>query len=390
MMRAATRMSLLFVLATVGCGGRGNVDLLESRLREQEDRLSTVKSQLDEARSELTIARKESRALRNQLADRGKPALLPERADALFRANGVQFNQLFTGGLDRDGHAGDELLIATLVPHDAQGEMVKLPGRIQLEAFDLAQSGEKRTIGRWEFDTDQAIQHWHRGYLASGYMFRLPWQQVPKHSRLLLHARLTVSDGRQFDTTREVTITPPTETLAQNQTPPRLPPVDDSRSRRSAETRPRLPNQSVTQAGSQSSAAMPFLLNPSDGGDSKQAPAFPENADHPPADNPFFDEPSADSKKPSGTQPSPALTLKPADPPQLLPTRIRPVPLPPARGDAKPGTDNSRSKNRRPYNRRPHPVTPNKPDSGPRLFRRSAPPLRTSDNFTEQTQPAYH
>lgn len=386
MIRFTTRMSFLFALAAIGCGGRGNVDLLESRLREQEDRLSALQSQLEQTRSELTIARKESRTLRTQLASQGKPALLPERAEVLFRAAGMQFNQLFTGGLDRDGRTGDELLIATLVPHDAQGEMVKLPGRIQLEAFDLAQSGEKRKIGHWSFNTDQAATHWHRGYLASGYMFRLPWQQVPEHSRLVLHAKLTTPDGRQFDATREVEIAPPIKSVAQGHSPARLPTLDDPTGSRFAETPSRVPAPPIRQTGGRSPAPLPLLLSPSDGGDAKQAPAFPDSAADNRPENPFSDERSVESAESSGTKPSPTLTMKPDNTPRLLPLPNLPIELPPAKsGDAKPSANRSRLQSGPPAN-----VSPKKQDGSPRLFRRSAPPLRTSDNFTERTQPAYH
>jgi len=202
-------MSLLAALAVCGCQVQGKLDLLESQLRRQEGRQADLESKLAAARIDLAVSRKEADALQAQLAGRGEKTILPEQADVLYRATGIQFNKLMTGGLDRDNRPGDELLTAVLVPHDADGELVKLPGTIQLEVFDLTKSGDRQRIGRWEFSVEKSRDLWHRGWIRSGYLFKLPWQEIPESSELLLHARLTTVDGRQFDTSQTIRITPP-------------------------------------------------------------------------------------------------------------------------------------------------------------------------------------
>jgi len=212
MMSSRLRLAGMPALAAAclcGCALRGNTELLESRLRQQEDRMVRLEAQLRTTESELTAARGESQHLREQLAGRGEPAILPEQANAMFRATGVQFNRLLTGGLDRDGSPGDELLSAVVVPHDADGELVKLPGRIELQAFDLAMNGNQKLIGRWQFGVDECRTLWHSGFLGSGYLIRVPWIETPRSSRILLHARLVTTDGRQFDTSEHVEVTPP-------------------------------------------------------------------------------------------------------------------------------------------------------------------------------------
>ena len=114
-----------------------------------------------------------------------------------------------TGGLDRDGSPGDELLNVVLAPHDSEGDVVKLPGRIQLDVLDLSRADNDRLIGRWEFTVDESRQHWNRTWFGSGYHFNLPWQQVPESNELLLHARLTTTDDRVFNTSTTIHIHPP-------------------------------------------------------------------------------------------------------------------------------------------------------------------------------------
>ena len=202
-------MPLLMLVAVSGCAGPGTVDLLEARLRDQEDAISRLESDLDAANADLAVARKETQTLRDQLARRGEKTILPEQADVLYRATGIRFHKLFTGGDDADGIPGDELLSVLLIPHDHDGEPVKLPGEIQLDVSDPARPQDRQRIGTWEFSVDESRDFWHRGFIGSGYLFRLPWKQVPQSSELLLHARMTAPDGRQFDASQVIHITPP-------------------------------------------------------------------------------------------------------------------------------------------------------------------------------------
>ncbi|MGE3314862.1 MAG: hypothetical protein AB7O26_07060 [Planctomycetaceae bacterium] len=213
-------MSALVVASLSGCAVRGNTELLEARLRQQEDRVVRMETELRTAQSELAAARGESQHLREQLAGRGQETLLPEQADSMFRATGIQFNRLLTGGLDRDGVPGDELISAVVVPHDADGELVKLPGRIELTAYDLTQNQEQKLIGKWEYGVEECRGLWHSGFLGSGYLIRVPWSQIPSNAKVLLHARLVTPDGRQFDTSEHVEIEPPHGTAVAKSKPP--------------------------------------------------------------------------------------------------------------------------------------------------------------------------
>lgn len=212
---------LLAALLICGCGSRRNSEILEARLRDQQARLAELESKLTDSQSDLRITRQQATMLRQQLADRGEATILPEQADALFRATGVRINKLLTGSIDRDGKPGDELLAALLVPHDEQGSLIKIPGTVEFELIDLNKPADVRRIGSWEFDVEQTRKHWHAGFFGSGYAFHLPWQQLPESSDLLLHARLTTTDDRQFDTSVKIAVDPSLARLdSQHEGPP--------------------------------------------------------------------------------------------------------------------------------------------------------------------------
>lgn len=201
--------SCLPVLLAAGCAHPQAVDVLEARLRDREDQVSRLQAELARLQAELNVARRESDALREQLGRRGEASLLPEQAEVLFRAEGVKFHPLLTGGHDADGQPGDELLHVVLIPHDRDGELLKLPGEIALRVIDPSLPPERQQVAEWSFSREEARETWRRSLVGSGYHFRLPWPRPPVSSELVLHAQLMAPDGRRFDASRVIRITPP-------------------------------------------------------------------------------------------------------------------------------------------------------------------------------------
>lgn len=193
----------------VGCLGRGQADLLQARLREQQQRLTSAQSELKSAEQQLAHARKEADALRTQLAESGRPGLLPEQSDLLVRVANIRINPMLTAGVDKDEVAGDDALVVQFAPYDSDGELVKLPGKIEIVAVDPGQPEAQQTIARWEFRADVSRKHWVRGFLGAGYQFTLPWPEPPKQSELIVHVRLTAPDGRAFSANQIIKINPP-------------------------------------------------------------------------------------------------------------------------------------------------------------------------------------
>ncbi len=204
-----TAVLMLAVFAGHGCAMRGNADLLEGRLRQQEDSLSQMQSQLSRTQNELSATRREADELRTQIASRGEKTLLAEQADVLYRAAGIEIDRLRSGGLESDGKPGDDVLTAAIVPHDRDGELLKLAGSVELELLDLTKPEAQQRIGKWAFNSDESREHWHRGFLGSGYFFKVPLQQQPENSQLVLHATLVAPDGRRFDASETVRVNPP-------------------------------------------------------------------------------------------------------------------------------------------------------------------------------------
>lgn len=205
-----TWMSVVLAFAIVGgCASRSGMEVLESSLRQQEDRLTGVQQQLEATQSELQISQNEVAQLRAQLAANGQQSHTPEHFENEFKAVGLRFNAYLTSGIDRDGYPGDDVLSVLLYPHDAQGGLVKLPGTVELRAVDLSAPDGMQEIGSWSFTPEQTKKAWHTGFLAAGFLFEEAWERLPQGSNITLHARFKTLDGRQFDAVQPLKVTVP-------------------------------------------------------------------------------------------------------------------------------------------------------------------------------------
>ena len=204
-MRGWTGMSALLFAGVLGCSSAGDVGLLEEELRQKETMIAELDTQVVQMRQELAASQVEMNSLREQMAG-SDGGLVAEQAATLARAEKIAFHRLLTSGLNQDDLPGDERLSVLLTPLDGEGELIKLPGRIELTLFDHSLPEAQQKIGHWAFSTDEAKDAWHKGFTASGFLFELPWQTPPKSGKLTLHGRLTAPDGRQFDTTSQVAV----------------------------------------------------------------------------------------------------------------------------------------------------------------------------------------
>ncbi|WP_145171122.1 hypothetical protein [Gimesia aquarii] len=226
----STWTSLLLVLTLCGCGGRGSTDLLEARLRQQEDNIFALQRDLKESHQALETARHQTEAMQKQLAQASQGKILPEQTQALYKVTGVKVNSLLTGGVDIDNQEGDELWTTLVTPHDTDGETVKLPANIELELVDLNQPEANRKIGIWSFNSEEVRSHWYSGFAGSGFRFELPWQQQPANEDLTLVVRMKSQDGRTFNTTAPLKITPSSKpSMIRAVSRERLAPVEPAR-----------------------------------------------------------------------------------------------------------------------------------------------------------------
>ncbi len=233
-----TRMSLRVVLKPVvvslggvclfwGCRGPSNVELLEARLREFEVTQDQREAELSAVRSQLNIAQREARILRNQIAASGEKAPAVEATEAIASVEELKFNTLLTAGQNKDQTPGDERFHAIVSPYDHAGELVKVVGKVELEAIDLSLPEEKRTVGKWSYSPEKALDLWHNGFLSSGLRFDLAWNELPQGKEVLLHVKMETADGRELTASHTVKIDPPQQLAVAPIAPDLVNPADE-------------------------------------------------------------------------------------------------------------------------------------------------------------------
>jgi hypothetical protein len=204
--RHALLVGTLFAVLATGCAARREAELLQAEIRSKDDMIRDLDNQLDKTRSELLIARRDADELRNRVQMAGGSVIAPEAASVIYGTTRLKFNAFMTSGDDVDRDGIDDRLEVLLIPMDDRNDLMKCPGSISIDVYDMALPEDERIIGQWVFSEEETAAHWHRGAVAAGYKFHLDWQQRPKHEQLTLHAQLTTPDKRKFDATMQIKV----------------------------------------------------------------------------------------------------------------------------------------------------------------------------------------
>jgi hypothetical protein len=264
-------------LLALGCRANNATVLLERDLRWQEDKIYHLQACLEDAEAAREATIRENEALKQELAgaarggppggpgrdesfqppsvelpgdeapargreapDLAPPVIeLPEPSDApatdapggdapaanetsvIVESPPTQLviNKRLTGGLDRDGHDGDEGILVVFEPRDAAGHLVKWPGKVSVVAMDPALEGPAARVARWDFASDEVPNHYLSTVFGRGLQFELPWPgNPPAHRELVLFVRFTTDDGRKITTDTKIEIRPPGAAAVDRQT----------------------------------------------------------------------------------------------------------------------------------------------------------------------------
>ncbi len=219
-MRLASRLLAFAVIATTGCASRGNVDLLEARLREQEDQLRSLHAQVDRTNSELTAARRLNESLKQKVVQPASHEATFDLREQHFQVTGLKINPLLTGGFDRDGRPGDDQITLVFTAIDQRNQPVQLPGQVECELLDPSRPAEQQRLGLWTFDAVKTRSAWRKTLGSFGYRFELPWQSMPTTRDLELRVRFQSHHGDRFEASAPIRIALSKPTLGADQLMP--------------------------------------------------------------------------------------------------------------------------------------------------------------------------
>ncbi|MDA1016857.1 MAG: hypothetical protein O3A00_20665 [Planctomycetota bacterium] len=201
-------LALIFAVSPTGCAHRGNNELLESRLRAQEERIAAVTRQKEDLGHQLAAARRERELLRRQTAD--SPHLFPEQIQAASAVESIQIHRLLSGYIDRESPA----MKLVVQPIDGSGEVRRGPGQFRIIAKPAPPEGEPNDLIQvgstseeppveWTFSTIETEDAWHSGF-GRGYHFSLPIQPAAQQVAMEFRVIFSAVDGRRFETSEVI------------------------------------------------------------------------------------------------------------------------------------------------------------------------------------------
>jgi hypothetical protein len=185
--------SLALIVLVAGCRSK---EPLEAELRNKELLYRESLEEQRKAECRIESLQREVDALRHG----GR--LSPEQAAIAGGVRRITLGRA-TGGYDRDGQPGDELLQVVLEPRDCDDHVIKAPGVLQIFVLDITPQGLKVPIGSWELSPEDLSKNWKQGLLSSGYILNLPWKQYPHCDSIRVVARFIVGDGRVYETDKD-------------------------------------------------------------------------------------------------------------------------------------------------------------------------------------------
>ncbi|HEY3244327.1 MAG TPA: hypothetical protein VGM03_13355 [Phycisphaerae bacterium] len=197
-------MLLIIGPALTGCPSPPP-DPLIKELQQKVDALSVEKDRLqhdlDNSQKALKAAEERIQTLQG----------LPQKP-FLFTVDHIELEGL-TGGSDYDGQPGDDGVTAFIRPRDADGDILKAAGRIEVDLFDLTMPGNPVALARRVVEDEKdLLKSWYGKFLTNHYAVQCPWEpdKPPQHDEVLV--RVTFTDyltGNVFVDSKTVHVTLP-------------------------------------------------------------------------------------------------------------------------------------------------------------------------------------
>lgn len=173
---AGGALALLAALGLTACGEtevvklRRENDELQSTLKQRDAKLAAQQTAIEEYNRQLAVAR----------------SISEEDLKRVFYPEQIVIDSL-TGGYDSDGRPGDDGVTVYLRPVDHEGDVVKVPGDITIQLYDLAAAPNRNFIGEYKVGVDKCRELWHGKFLTNHYTIKCGWPKAPPE-----HPEITV------------------------------------------------------------------------------------------------------------------------------------------------------------------------------------------------------
>lgn len=189
---------MLIALAVPAC--RSPADWAELSRENDDLRRGTRRLEHTIAECDATVA-----ALRGQIDN--LRTWSSDRPADLFAPTRIEIASL-SGGADYDDKPGDDGITVYIRPRDADNDVVKVPGRLEIQLLDNANLQSPRVLGVYVFEADKLRNLWHGRFMTNHYTLKCPFSpggELPKTRKLLISAKFSdFLTGAVLTATKEV------------------------------------------------------------------------------------------------------------------------------------------------------------------------------------------
>ncbi|MGB2821663.1 MAG: hypothetical protein WBF17_11820, partial [Phycisphaerae bacterium] len=105
-------------------------------------------------------------------------ALGEKRLEKLYLVQRIRLGSA-TGGINLDEDPAHDGVKVFLEPIDQHGSVIKAPGEVTIQLYDLAAPEKENLLGEYRFGLDETAGHWSSGFLAYHYSFVCRWKSAP-------------------------------------------------------------------------------------------------------------------------------------------------------------------------------------------------------------------
>ncbi len=75
----------------------------------------------------------------------------------------------YTNFYDKDGDGRSEKLIVYIQPIDAQGDIIKTAGAVEVQLWDLQQTADRALLGHWTVEAEKLKKLWFATFITINY-----------------------------------------------------------------------------------------------------------------------------------------------------------------------------------------------------------------------------
>ena len=155
-----TCLTISVLAAAAGCGGTDKGVPLQDKIQSLTDEKAQMQKQMDQTKAENERLKKQNKVL----------AALPDKVkgENLSDIEEVKITKL-TNLYDKNKDGKKEKLIVYLQPTDRDGDVVKAPGEVDVELWDLEKEPGKAKLGDWQVKPKELKKLWFSTVLGTNY-----------------------------------------------------------------------------------------------------------------------------------------------------------------------------------------------------------------------------